>query len=193
MKQRIARFISIAGHPFLTIQLYVLIVMFAYEDLKKAILNSFLIIGCVFIPLIIWLYLRYKKGFITNFDVSDRKQRESIFVFIIPILSLVTFIVYKTDQSRNLYLSLVFAIVLLLISQAVNFLIKSSLHVSLNIYLSFLVMTVNYKLSIILLLFTILIGWSRIIIGRHTLKEVLVGATIGISLGLTMAHVEGYL
>lgn len=193
MKQKIARFISIVGHPLLTIPLYVLIVMFTHENLNKALFNSFLIIGCIFIPLILWLYIKYKKGSFTNFDVSDRKQRKSIFIFIIPILSVVTFIVYKTGQSPNLYLSLLFALILVLISQIVNFFIKSSLHVSFNIYLSFLLLTVNYKLGIILLLFTGLLGWSRIVLGRHTLKEVLVGAAIGLLVSLTMIHLEGYL
>jgi len=88
---------------------------------------------------------------------------------------------------------MLFATILVLISQVVNLFIKSSLHVSLNIYLSFLVMTLNLKIGILLFLFTGLLGWSRIELGRHTLKEVLAGGVIGLSISLIMFYIEVYL
>jgi len=152
-----------------------------------------LIIGCIFIPLIVRLYLKSKNGSYTNFDVSDRKQRKSVFVFILPILCIVTFVIYKTGQSTNMFLSMLMATILVFILQLINHYVKSSLHVSLNIYLSFLVITINYKIGIILLILTGFIGWSRIVSGRHTLKEVLFGAAIGLTVSLIMIHAEGYI
>jgi len=186
MKIKIAKLISIVGHPLLTIPLYVALVMFAFTYIKKAAFNSFLIIGCIFIPLTLWLYLKSRNGSYTNFDVSDRKQRKSVFLFIIPILCVVTFIVYITGQSTNLCLSLLFALILISILQIVNLYVKSSLHVSFNIYLSFLIMSGNYGMGIMILLFTVPIAWSRIVLGRHTLKEVLFGGVIGFTVGLIM-------
>ena len=193
MKQRIAKLISVAGHPLLTIPLFVVFVMFSFENIGKAFFISFLIIGCIFIPLIVRLYLKSKNGSYTNFDVSDRKQRKSVFVFILPILCIVTFVIYKTGQSTNMFLSMLMATILVFILQLINHYVKSSLHVSLNIYLSFLVITINYKIGIILLILTGFIGWSRIVSGRHTLKEVLFGAAIGLTVSLIMIHAEGYI
>ena len=192
MKQKIARIISIVGHPLLTIPLYVLFVMVGFEDIKRAALNSFLIIGCIFIPLALWLFVKSRNGTNTNFDVSDRKQRKSVFVFIIPILCVVTYILYKTGQSSHLWQSMFFALLLVVILQLVNFNIKSSMHVALNIYLAFLVMTVNYKIGIVILLLTGLIGWSRIVLGRHSIKEVVFGAVIGFTVSIFMFYVEVY-
>jgi len=192
MKQKIARIISIVGHPLLTIPLYVLFVMVGFEDIKRAALNSFLIIGCIFIPLALWLFVKSRNGTYTNFDVSDRKQRKSVFVFIIPILCVVTYILYKTGQSSHLWQSMFFALLLVVILQLVNFNIKSSMHVALNIYLAFLVMTVNYKIGIVILLLTGLIGWSRIVLGRHSIKEVMFGAVIGFTVSIFMFYVEVY-
>lgn len=193
MTQRIAKLISVAGHPLLTIPLFVVFVMFSFENIGKAVFISFLIIGCIFIPLIVRLYLKSKNGSYTNFDVSDRKQRKSVFVFILPILCIVTFVIYKTGQSTNMFLSMLMATILVFILQLINHYVKSSLHVSLNIYLSFLVITINYKIGIILLILTGFIGWSRIVSGRHTLKEVLFGAAIGLTVSLIMIHAEGYI
>ena len=193
MKKKIATIVSILGHPLLTIPLYVALVMFGSEDFKRASLNTFLIIGCVFIPVTMWLYIKSRNGSYTNFDVSDRKQRKSVFVFIIPILSIVTYILYKSDQASHVWQSMLFGLILLFILQVVNFRIKSSMHVSLNIYLSFLIMTVNYPVGIIVLLLTAPIGWSRVALGRHSLKEVLSGTIIGLLVSLVMMHAEGYL
>jgi len=177
----------------LTIPVFVVIAMFGFEDFKKAAFISFLIIGCIFIPLIVRMYLKSKNGTYTNFDVSDRKQRKSLFIYAVPLLAFVTFLLFTTGQNINLCISLLFATVLVFVSQIVNLFIKSSLHVSLNIYLSFLVMTLNVAAGIVLLLFTVLLGWSRIVLGRHTLKEVLCGGCIGFAISLLMYCVEGCL
>ena len=190
MKQKTANIISTLGHPLFTIPAFVAMVMFANEDFKKAVFITFLIIGCIFVPLILRLYIKSKNGTYTNFDVSNRMQRKTIFIFIIPFLIIVTFVLFKTRQNHDLCISMLFATILVLISQVVNLFIKSSLHVSLNIYLSFLVMMLNLKVGILLFLFTGLVGWSRIELGRHTLKEVLTGGVIGLSISLIMFYIE---
>jgi membrane-associated phospholipid phosphatase len=190
---KIARFISIIGHPLLTIPIFITIVMFTYNDLPHAFFISILIIGCVFLPVILRMYIKSKKGTYTNFDVSDRIQRKSLFLFAFPLLLIVTIILFKTNQSRNLCFSVLFALILIVISQIVNFFIKSSLHVSLNIYLASLIFPFDYKIGIIVLLFTGLLCWSRVKLGRHTVKEVLFGFLIGSCISLIMLKYEGYL
>jgi hypothetical protein len=193
MKLKIARIISVIGHPLLSIPVFVVFVMYANEGFKKASFISFLIIGCVFIPVFLRMYIKSRNQSYTNFDVSDREQRKSLFIFVLPILIIVTFILFITKQSPNLCLSVLFATILIFISQITNLYLKSSLHVSLNILLSFLMMTMNFKLGIVFLLFTGIIGWSRIITGRHSIKEVLYGGFLGSIIGLIMVYTEGYL
>ena len=190
MKQQIAKCISFCGHPLLTIPLFVTITMLATEDIRKASLVIFLIVGCIFVPLIAWLYIKSKNGTTTNFDVSDRRQRKSLFVFMLPVLMLVTIILYYSGRSKTICLSVFFGLVITFVSQLVNLRIKSSLHVSLTIYLAFLIMPLNYVAGVIILLLSALIGWSRIALGRHTLKEVLWGGGIGLTIGLIMFCIE---
>jgi membrane-associated phospholipid phosphatase len=192
MKGKIAKIISIIGHPLFTIPLYILIVMFAFEDFKRAAFISLLIVGGIFIPLNVRLYIKSKNGSYTNFDVSDRSQRKSVFLFILPLMIAVTFLLYKTGQPQNVCMGVLFATILVFISQIVNFYIKSSLHVSLNIFLSFIILPVFFTLGIILLLFTGLIGYSRIVLGRHTRSEVFYGAAIGLIISLIMLYCEGF-
>ncbi|NWJ51908.1 MAG: hypothetical protein HXX14_13695 [Bacteroidetes bacterium] len=191
--KRIANFISITGHPLLTIPIFIIIVMFGSEITTKSSLISFLIIGCVFVPIILWMYIKSKNGTYTNFDVSNQTQRRSLFWFAVPLLLIVTVILFVTHQSKNLCISVLFALILLIVSQITNLFVKSSLHVSLNIYLSALVFTQNYKIGIVVLLYTGLISWSRVKLDRHTKKEVLVGSFIGILISIVMLKFEGYI
>ena len=189
---KLARFISIIGHPLLTIPVFILIVMFGSEVFAKASLVSLLIIGCVFIPLILWMYIKSRNQTYTNFDVSDMKQRRSLYLFAIPLLMVVTVVLFVTHQSRNLCISVLFALILLVVAQVLNYFVKCSLHISFNIYLSTLILMQDFKLGIGVLLFTGLLSWSRVKLGRHTVKEVLVGMIVGIVIGVMMLKLEGY-
>ena len=190
---KIAKAISFIGHPLLTIPLFVAVMMFAFEDFEKALLNSALIIGCIFLPLFLRMYIKSRNGTYTNLDVSDRIQRKTLFTFIIPLMVVVTFILFKTSPASNLSLSVLFGTILVIISQIINLFIKSSLHVSLNIYLSALVMTADLRIGIAVFLFSGLIAWSRIALGRHTWKEVVFGSCNGLIISTTMLYAEGFL
>lgn len=191
MKQKIAKYISIIGHPLVTISTFVLIVMFSFEEFHKALLISVLIVGCVIIPNIIRNYIKTKNGEYTNFDVSVRRQRNSMYLFAISLLVIITIVLFNTRQSKNLCLGVLFVLILLIISYIVNFFIKCSGHVSLTIYLSFLIIPMNLIIGIIVLLFSGLIGWSRVELRRHTIKEIFTGAIIGLVIGLIMLITEG--
>jgi len=191
--KKIATYISTLGHPLLTIPLFIVIVLFGNEDSSRAAPISFLIIGCVFIPVTIRLYIKSRNGSYTNFDVSDKIQRRSLYLFVVPLLLIVTIILFATNQSRNLCLGVLFALLLLILSQAINYFVKSSLHVSLNIYLTALIFTVNFKAGVAALLFTALISWSRVKLGRHSVKEVLFGLLIGTIISLILLKLEGYI
>ena len=145
---KIAKAISFIGHPLLTIPLFVTIMMFAFEDFEKALLNSTLIIGCIFLPLFLRIYVKSKNGTYTNFDVSDRIQRKTLYTFIIPLMIVVTGISFKTSPASNYSISVLFATILIIISQVINLFIKSSLHVSLNIYLSALILMVDLRIGL---------------------------------------------
>lgn len=192
MRKRIAQFISTIGHPLISIPTFVLIVMFSFEKTEKASFVSFLIIGGVIFPMVIWMLIQTRQGKYSNFDVSVRNERKSLFVFTLPLLAIVTIILFATHQSKSLCLSVFFAFLLALVSHLVNFYIKSSLHVSLTIYLAAMVFPLNNILGIILFLFSILIGWSRIELKRHTRIEVVVGGIIGAVISISMLLSVGF-
>lgn len=192
MIQKVAKVISILGHPFLTIPIYTLAITFSVYDIKDALFISFIIVGCFFVPVILWNYINTKRGKYTNFDVSDQKERNSLYVFVIPILTAVLFIFYLTHQSGSLILNIFFGLILTVVSYLINFKIKCSGHISLTIFLSFIVLPKNLTAAFILLICAFIIGWSRIALKRHTFIEVLTGMIIGLVVGLFMLYFQGY-
>jgi hypothetical protein len=184
MTTRVASFISVIGHPLLTLSLFAIIAFFTYEECQPALLHSSLIVAGIFLPVTLNMYLKFKKGSYTNFDISDKAQRQSWYVFVIVTLLIVTIILFVTEQPRTLRLTVLFSLILLVISQIMNYFIKSSLHVSMNIFLSFLIMPMNLMAGLLFLLFTILIAWARLTLKRHTLKEIIVGSFIGLTIGI---------
>lgn len=183
MKKKFASFISVIGHPLLTLSMFSIFALFHYEEFRKALLHSSLIVAGIFLPLSLKMYLNSRDGTYTNFDVSNKTQRQSWYVFAIFILLVVTVILFVTEQPRTLRFSVLFSLILLITSQLINYRIKSSLHVSFTIYLSFLIIPMNLKIGILFLTFTILIAWARLTLARHTFKEIVAGTIIGFTIG----------
>src|SRR6187549_2551127 len=181
---KLASFISLIGHPLLTFPVFSIIALFTHEAFQKALMHaSFIIIG-IFLPVIVKMYRNTKNGTYTNFDVSDKTQRQSWYVFAIVVLLMVTVFLFVTGQPRPMTMGVLFSLILLIVSKIINYYIKSSLHVSLNILLSFLILPMNLAIGLFFLFFTILIAWARITLARHNLKEVVAGAGVGFAIGI---------
>lgn len=183
MQHRIAHFISAFGNPLLTIPLFAVIALYRTQGRETALFVSLVIVGGVVVPILIKSYRGVQKGEYTNYDISNRKQRQSWYLFPTLLLAIATLVLYFTNQSRDLILGVFFALVLFIVSQLVNLYIKTSLHVGFNVYLGFLVFPLNKRFAIGVLLFTIILGWSRVVLRKHTLKEVICGAVLGTVVG----------
>lgn len=171
------------GNPLLTIPLYSVVALFLKEDSGTAWTVTLLLVGGVVAPILIKSYRGVQKGEYTNYDISDRKQRQSWYVLPTLLLSVVTMALYLSGQSRIIWLATLFALVLFVASQVVNLFIKTSLHVGFNAFLGFLALPLSKGLGLAFLLFTIPLAWSRIVLKRHTLSEVIAGAVLGVLSG----------
>jgi membrane-associated phospholipid phosphatase len=185
MKTKIASYISVIGHPLLTISVFTILMCFTNEEFEKALLHSSLIVAGIFLPLTVKMYINSKNGTYTNFDVSDKTQRQSWYTFATLLLLAVTIILFVTDQPRTLRLSVLFSLILLATSQIMNHIVKSSLHVSLNVFLSFLLIPMSWMIGLLYLVFTVLIAWARLTLRRHTFKEIIAGYIIGLLIGIS--------
>ena len=177
--KKFAQIVSIFGHPFVTLTVFMLYVMFQSGKLADNYPVFLSVIGGVLVPVVVYLFVKSRNGSFTNFDVSDRHQRKSFYRFAVPLLAIVTVVLFVTRQPSSISLPILFALILFALAQVVNHYVKSSLHVSFNIYLTALILMQNPAAALVALLLTALVGWSRVKLGRHTLKEVLYGFVLG--------------
>jgi hypothetical protein len=115
-------------------------------------------------------------------DVSNRRQRHSLYIFI--IIATVIFLGVDFYLHKEMDWAIFMLCILLILMQISNFFIKSSMHTSLNIYVAALFFTIEPIMGIFWFLLSVLIGITRVILKRHTPKEVFSGGLIAIFVSL---------
>lgn len=183
-KKSIAKYISIIGHPFVTIPVFLIIILFVREGVDNAKTLATMIIGGIFAPISLVTYIRVKRGKYTNLDVSDRRQRQRWFILTTALILIVTALLWITRQDTLVSIALTVSLFLMIVSQAVNTLIKASMHVAYHTYLGFVIFYLNPWTGAIFLLFLPLLAWSRVYLKRHTKPEVVAGLVLGVFFGI---------
>ncbi|MDP9956146.1 phosphatase PAP2 family protein [Epilithonimonas hungarica] len=178
----ISKFISNFFNPLVSLVIYFFYYSYqnyTWEEASKKFLPILLLL---IIPTALWIYRNVKKGNYTNMDVSNRKQRHSLYIFI--IISTIVFLAVDYFLHKEIDWTVLMLCILLILMQMSNFYIKSSMHTSLNIYVSALFFAINPTIGTFWFLLAIIIGITRIILKRHTVKEVLSGGGIAIFVSL---------
>ncbi|GAB4015947.1 phosphatase PAP2 family protein [Spirosoma koreense] len=186
---RIAKALSILGHPLLTISLFALCLTFQRLPIGNAMVISALLLGGVVIPISWYNYQQVKRGQYTDFDVSDQRQRAQFYPVLIGSIALMTVLLFATHQPRPISYGTACGLLLVVSSYGVNKYLKVSLHTSLSFFLTWAIYSINQPLGLVMGGFSILIGVSRLVLGRHTLLEILVGALIGLIAGTGLYRV----
>lgn len=181
--KKFAEVVSIIGHPFVTIPVFVIILLFAQESPAAAALLSLLIIGGIFVPVSVRTWLGVRKGKYTNLDVSDQTQRQEWFVAITVMVIIVTIIIWLTNQQRSLVLGMTFSSIMMVLTKLINYRIKVSMHMTFHAFVSFMILYFYPVVGVLALLFLPLLAWSRLYLKRHYLNEVVVGTLLGSTFG----------
>lgn len=187
--KNIARWVSTLGHPILTIPVFTIWYEFSNEPRKKAWLVSGLILGIVIVPLCLKTWYGYKKGAYSNMDISNREERKRWFRAPIIMMVLLTAALYFGFQDLRLSFGVAMLTLMLIVFKFVNqYAIKASLHVGVNAYLALVALSLDVFLCWIIAAITLVVAWSRVVLKRHTVQEVIVGAGLGSFFGAIAAY-----
>ena len=182
MTKQTATLISSIGHPFVLLPLILAWLTISKVGFEAALPTLGAIMGC-FVIMVTFLFFRKRKGEISNWDVSVRTERSRNIYRPILLLTLVAAAALYAFKQPFIGDTLFFGL-LIAVCYAINARIKVSQHTVMAYYVSFLVMPVHLVIGLALLGFAPLIGWSRVVLGRHKKEEVLVGTVVGIVFGL---------
>ena len=192
MKQQIALAISRLAHPLILLSLFIIYSTFSIHDPQTAVWTSASILGIAVIPLLGWNVWKTHKGEYSNFDVSIREQRFSMFGIIFALSFLLIGFLYFSGQPTVLLIGCLLLIEALLIVFLLNFWIKASLHMTVSTFIGCGLLPLDPVLARILFALVPLIGWARITQKRHHWEEVLAGVAIGLFTGVQLLYWTGY-
>lgn len=172
----ISKFISNFFNPLTS-----LIIFFIYSSVLNysaaTAMQTFLpILLLIVSPIVIWIVWNVKNGNYSNLDVSNRNQRKSLYFFISGCIGVYLIYYYVTTGTADVLM--IFLMLLLLVLQFSNYFIKSSMHTAFNVFVAALFFSENPLLGLIWFAIASLVGLTRVILGRHTAKEVITGAAL---------------
>ncbi len=175
-KTKLWKIISDFFNPLTSLFLYFL--YFSYENYSAQEATHHFLPLFLFtaLPISLWIFWNVKTGKYSNVDVSNRVQRKSLYFFIIACIA--SYLLYDFSVNKNTDLIMVFIMVLLIAMQISNYFIKSSMHTAFNLFVAALFFSSNPLLGMLWFIITIIVGISRVILKRHTIKEVVSGALI---------------
>jgi membrane-associated phospholipid phosphatase len=173
---KISKIISDFFNPLVSLFIFFVYMSVRNYSLHDSVVYFLPILLMVIIPVVIWLVWNVKTGRYTNMDVSNRIQRKTLYVFI--AVCVIAYIVYNYFKNGYIDFIMLFVLILLFAMQISNFFIKSSMHTSFNIFVAALFFALNPMMGLIWLGIASLVGITRVILKRHTVKEVLMGAGI---------------
>ena len=175
---KISKFISDFFNPMNSLVIYFIIFSIRNFTLLEAAQNFLPIFLITIVPISSWIIYNVRKKKYTNLDVSDRKQRKSLYFFIEGVMIVYLFFVYL--KYERIDMDLLFLLILLIVMQISNYFIKSSMHTAINIFIAALFFALNPFYGLVWLIISIVVGYSRIVLKRHTLAEVLSGGFIAL-------------
>lgn len=181
-KNRAATWLSLVGHPLVMIPLTVtLLTMKEDANTQWSILTPIILLMAI---LLVYSRWQVRRGRWQDSDASQPPERKTL--LIVLAVCLVAFVIitstriFPSELAIGMFVSALQVFVTIIFSRW----LKLSFHSMFNAYCSLLVFPLGIAAVIGGLAWTALISWSRIVLKRHTIVEVLIGTGVGVGGGL---------
>lgn len=173
-----ARWVSIAGHPFVLIPSAIAIAIYGRASTRQA--GELLAAVVVSLSLVAaYVYWGLRRGKWTHIDVSERERRWPIYLLAMAASAASALLLYALGQPAQVVRGAVVACVLLGVCLAVNARLKVSLHTAFAVYAAGIAGVTSRVALVVILLLALAIAWGRVTLGRHSRAEVLWGWALG--------------
>ncbi|WP_100074084.1 phosphatase PAP2 family protein [Chryseobacterium camelliae] len=179
---KISKIISDFFNPLISLFIFFVLTSIWKYSLRDSVFYFLPILLIVILPVIIWILWNVKTGRYVNMDVSNRVQRKTLYIFI--VVCVMVYMVYAYLTNGSIDLVMLFILILLLALQISNFFIKSSMHTAFNVLVAALFVPMSLITGMIWLGIAALVGVTRVILKRHTVREVITGAGIAFVVSL---------
>jgi len=191
-RERIARHVSnILAPATISLPFILLVAFYQTQDKLSALVFACITLFFLSVGPLLYIIIGVRLGILSDIDVSRRSQRVGPFIFGIISATIGWIILSLTDAPRNLQTVMIITVFSGIIMMVITLWWKISMHAS-----SFggvaTMLTVLYG-AVMLPLFILLIfvSWSRVVLRRHTVPQVIAGSLAGIVLSLVILKIRG--
>ncbi|HEX4201412.1 MAG TPA: hypothetical protein VHY59_07830 [Chthoniobacterales bacterium] len=178
-KEQVAKWISIAGHPFLFSPVVALVVGAFLFGLAESVFGLLTVILFCLLPASLYIVRKVRIGEWSDLDVSARKDRPQLFLVGFAFLLLTALILTVTGQPIVYARGCLAAMILIVGGWFLNRWLKPSMHAGFAMLTACSLWPLSARLSLVAMLFAVGVGWSRVQLRRHTWMEVGVGLLLG--------------
>jgi hypothetical protein len=190
---RFARYVSniLAPAP-ISLPLILLVSFYQASSVASALVYAALTLFFLSIGPFIYILIGVRLGKLSDVDVSKRKERLGPFIFGLLSICLGWFVLLLTHAPSILITCLIITAVSGLIMMFTTLWWKISIHAS-SLAGVATILTVLYG-AVMLPTFglLVLVSWSRVILRRHTVAQVIAGSLLSIALTTILLKVRGF-
>ena len=176
-RMAIARSLSILGHPLVVVPV-ALVTLVLHERTSSAALIVSTICGIAGFVLA-FSFWQVRRGQWQHIDASARAERRSLNLFLAIVLFLGAAVAFYQLPGPGLSLGLLLSGLLIVAVMFVSLWVKLSLHASFAAFAVLLLWPLKLWCVALASLAALGICWSRVVLGRHTIVEVLGGSFLG--------------
>jgi membrane-associated phospholipid phosphatase len=184
-----ASIISVLGHPFVLLPLTILLATLNNASPARALTIAAITVLVTVVPLFLIIRRKVSAGKWSDYDISEPSERRSFYPFAAAAVALSCLVFWLLDFPRPLLIGVIISLFLLLAAMLINRFSKISLHLIFAAYCAMSLTAVSFWTASILIALAIAVGWSRVVLKRHTLAQVLGGAALGLIGGLFLLRI----
>ena len=180
-----ARALSIVGHPALLMPVAVTAAASgpgAPPQLLRVALGTALAVAVVVGLYSLW---QVRRGRWAHVDASHPAERRQLNLLLAGVLCGAAALLWALGQPSAVVAGPLLAALLVLLTHALRRWLKVSLHVAFALFAAALVWP-NLPGTLAISALAVGVAWSRLVLGRHTLPEVLTGALLGVAFGAAL-------
>ena len=137
--------------------------------------------GTTLLPIFAFIQFRVQRGRYEDWDVSEREDRHLLYIMAGLSVAALLAALAALPAPRVVWWSIVTALSAISVGAFVNLLVhKVSLHVLTDAACATFLLFLWPSAGALLLFLSVLVAWSRVYLGRHTVPDVLWGFSVGV-------------
>ena len=189
---RIARHVSnILAPATISLPFVMLVAFYQAQNQLTAFIYACITLFFLSIGPLIYIFIGVRLGKLSDLDVSRRSQRAGPFLFGIFSVMIGWLVLVLTNGPKNLQTVMIITVCSGVIMMVITFWWKISIHAS-SLGAAATMLTVLYG-AVMLPTFVllVLVSWSRVVLRRHTVTQVIAGSLAGIVISLVILKLRG--